>query len=142
MFQVARFRCAVHLARVERVIQAVEPQPLPSAPAIVMGVILLQGEPVPVFDPGLRFGETPSAIRIDDHLVVVTTTVRKVALRATDTYGIVTFKPADLKSSSHLVPELAGIAGVAAQSEDTVVVYDVEKFLSEGELSQLEEALG
>ena len=107
-----------------------------------MGVILLQGEPVPVFDPGLRFGQEASPIGLDEHLVVVTTTARKVALRTQNTHGIVTFQPSDLKSSSHLVPELGDIAGVAAQADDTVVVYDIEKFLSDEEASQLNEALG
>lgn len=141
MFQVASFRCAIPLARVERVVQAVEPQALPAAPDVVMGVILLQGEPVPVFDPGLRFGQEPTPIRLEEHLVVVTTTARKVALRVQNTHGIVTFSAADLKSSSHLVPELEGLAGVAATDQETVVVYDVELFLSSQEAEQLSEAL-
>lgn len=142
IFEVAGFRCAVHLARVERVVQAVEPQALPGAPDIVMGVILMQGEAVPVFDPGLRFGGKASPIQLNEHLVVVTTAARKIALRVQNTHGIETFHPADLKSTSHLVPELEGLAGVAAQESGTVVVYDVEEFLSEQESEQLQKALG
>lgn len=141
IFHVGGYRCAVHLARVERVVQAVEPQPLPAAPDIVMGVILMQGEPVAVFDPLVRFGEKPTPISLQDHLIIVTTEDRKIALRVNDTHGIKTFNPSDLKSSSHLVPQLQGLAGVAAQEDGTVVVYDIERFLTREESSQLEQAL-
>ena len=140
-FEVGEHRCAVHLPRVERVVQALEPDPLPGAPKVVMGVVLIRGEALPVFDPTVRFGEEATPMRLEDHLVVIETERRKVALRVQETHGITKFAPSDLKNVSHLVPELRSVAGVARSPDGTVVIYDVEQFLSREEEVQLDRAL-
>lgn len=141
MFEVGGHQCAVHLARVERVVQSLEPQALPGAPEAVMGVVVLQGETVPVFDPLVRFGQKASSVSLSDHLIVVQTEVRKMAIRVQDTKGIISFSPAQLKSVSQVVPELENLAGVAQSPDGTVIVYDVEKFLTPSEEELLARAL-
>ena len=106
-----------------------------------MGIVVLQGETVPVFDPLVRFGQESSSVSLSDHLIVVQTEIRKMAIRVQDTRGIITFTPAQLKSVSQVVPELENLAGVAQSPDGTVIVYDVEKFLTPGEEQLLKRAL-
>src|SRR5258708_36717482 len=71
---------ALPLATVQRVVRMVEVTPLPKAPAVVLGVIDLQGNIIPVMSMRKRFGMAEPETSLSDQLIVAQAGARKDAL--------------------------------------------------------------
>ena len=132
---------ALATAAVERVVRAVEVEPLPEAPHGVRGVINLQGRIVPVFDLRALLGEPESAVRAGDHLVIAHTRWRTVALLVDAVAGVVPRVAAEVTPAAEILPRLAAISGVLRLAGGLVLIHDLEQFLSLEETAALEKAL-
>ena len=85
---------ALPLAVVDRVLRMVEITPLPGAPAVVEGVINIQGEVVTIVSIRKRLGLALRAVEAADSLVVVRARTRRLAIIAESVLGVVE-RPAD-----------------------------------------------
>ena len=84
-------RYALRLLAVTRVVWAVEIVPLPNAPAIVLGMINVQGRVIPVVDVNKRFGLPPRELELTDQFIIAQTQRRAVALRVDGVTGLYEF---------------------------------------------------
>ena len=141
VFQIGGHEFAVGVAAVERVLRAVEIEPVPEAPRGVRGVINLHGRVVPVFDLWVRFGQPAREVRASDHLLIARTHWRTVALLVDAVVGVVEGHKADITLAAEILPDLECISGVMKLDGGLVLVHDVEKFLSIEDHTALQLAL-
>lgn len=80
IFEVAGQRHAVAVASVQELLPAIAITPVPGSAPDYEGVINLRGVVVPVVDMRRRFGMPPRNMAISDHLIVVRSRARLVAL--------------------------------------------------------------
>jgi purine-binding chemotaxis protein CheW len=132
---------ALSLEAVTRVVRAVEITPLPEAPAGVRGVINVQGEIMPVFDPRLRRGMAPRELRLCDQFIIVRTDRRTVALLADAVVGVVRREDAEVTPAADILPGFAGVEGVMPLDGGLVLIHDINRFLTLRETDALETAL-
>lgn len=119
------------VSAVEGVQRAVEVSPLPNAPQGIRGVVNLHGSMIPVIDLRLlrRLAETP--IRASDELIIAQTAVWKVAIIADEVVGLVEPEGTEVTVADEIVPGLASIRGVTQFHGEVVIIYDVDRLLSE-----------
>ncbi len=132
-------RFALRLAAVERVLPAVEIVPLPQVPAIVRGVINVEGRIIPVVDIRARFSLPPRALTVSDHLLIAQTRRRPVALVVDAVIGVT--ETNEIVATERFADNAAYIEGVVTLNGDLVVIHDLDTFLSATESAALEAAL-
>ena len=115
--------------------------PIPSAPAFLKGVVNLRGIIVPVIDLRIKFGMPDP--RYDSFTVVIILRIsgRVVGIVVDAVSDVVQLAPADVKPAPALGAVVDGsfLAGLATPGDRMVLLLDIEKFLSSGELNLLAE---
>lgn len=141
VFRLDEQRYALPLAAVERIVRAVEVTFLPKAPSIVLGVIDMEGEPLPVLNVRRRFDLPEREIRPDDHFLIARTVSRVVALMVDEALGLVERSQTEIIGADRIVPGLEQFQGVVKLDDGLVLIHDLEKFLHLDEASTLDEAM-
>jgi purine-binding chemotaxis protein CheW len=113
--------------------------PIPKAPEYLKGVVNLRGIIVPLVDMRVRFG-LPDP-RYDSTTVVVILRVagRVIGLVVDAVSDVVRLAPADVKEAPQLgsVVDASFLAGLATRDDRMIMLVDIEKLLSSGELNLL-----
>ena len=141
VFQLDAQRYALHLAAVLRVLPMMAIEPLPSAPAVIAGIINVAGSVLPVLDARRRFGLPARDVRLSDVLVLVRTRTRSFALAADGVMGLIERDLAEITPAAALSPDTRHVAGVVKLDDGLALIHDVETFLVAAEQAQLDEAL-
>ncbi len=141
VFELAAERYALPIADVALVLRAVAIRSLPSAPAIVEGVIDLRGELVPVLDMRARFRLPRVVLDPGEHLIVAQAGTRKVALRADQALAVERLEVVAIEEAGNLPRGVGQVAGVASTADGMVLIHDLRAFLNEAESLELEHAL-
>ena len=130
---------------VVQIVQMVEVSPLPGAPPVIEGVVNVRGTIVPVFDLRARLGLPARAIDPAQHLVILASGARSSAVRVDAADDFVSIPDSDIAASlADSGVNGAGsrhVAGIAATSDGTTVIYDLAAFLSQSETDALDDAL-
>ena len=134
-------RYALPFSVVERVVRAVEVTPLPDAPAIVRGIINVQGQVVPVVDVRARFDLPARTTALTDQIVLAQTARRQVAFFVDAVDGLVDYAARAVVDAASIAPGKGGIAGVLKFSDGMILIHDLDRFLSLDEEQSLDEAL-
>lgn len=121
---------ALPLARVERIVRAVEVTPLPGAPPLVLGVIDVGGSLLPVFNLRRRFLLPEREVHPGDQFLIASTALRRIALVIDGAWGVVAFQEPEITGSTHILPGLELIQGVVRLGDGLVLIHDLEQFLS------------
>lgn len=141
LFRLDEQRYALPLSKVQRVIRAAAPTPLPKAPDIVIGILDLHGTVVPVVDVRRRFHLPEREISPDDHFIIARARSLTVALAVDCTDQVLEPSARDLVLPDRIVPGTDQLAGVTRTADGLVLIHDLERFLSLGEEASLREAL-
>lgn len=141
VFCLNELRMALAMTVVERIVHAVYITQIPNAPAIVLGVIDLQGRIIPVVDMRRRFGLPEREIALTDRLIVAQTTRRPVALVADSVTGVVEHPATELIEAEAILPGLAQVSGVVKLDDGLIFIHDLDRFLSLDEEEILDQAL-
>jgi purine-binding chemotaxis protein CheW len=141
VFRLGQQRYALMLNAVERIVRAVEVMPLPKAPAIVLGVINVEGRILPVLNVRERFGLPDKEITPTNQFLIARTERRPVVLVIDEAEGIVERSSAEIIGPSRIVPGLEQIRGVIKLEDGLALICDLEKFLTLDEADVLEEAM-
>ena len=116
--------------------------PIPAAPAYLKGVVNLRGAIVPVIDLRMRFGMAEP--RYDAFTVVIVLRIagRDVGAVVDGVSDVLQLAASEVKPAPSLgsVVDASFIAGLATQSGRMILILDIEKLLSSGELNLLREA--
>jgi len=130
VFRTDSLSVALHVSFVERVLRAARVTPLPTAPAIVMGVINLHGEILPVVSLRKRFNLPDRDIGLGDPFLVARTSRRRLILTADSVVGVADYAPADIAAMDDVLPGLEHVHGVVKARDGIVFIHDLEQFLS------------
>lgn len=116
--------------------------PIPSAPAYLKGVMNLRGTIVPVLDMRMKFGMAEP--RYDSFTVVIILRIagRVIGIVVDGVSDVVPLGPGDVKPAPQLgaLVDSAFLAGLATRDGRMILLMDIEKFLSSGELNLLAQA--
>ena len=115
--------------------------PIPSAPDYLKGVVNLRGVIVPVIDMRVKF-RLPD-VRYDSFTVVVILRIagRVIGIVVDGVSDVVHFAESAVKPAPQLgaLVDSSFLAGVATQEDRMVLLVDIERLLSTGELNLLRE---
>ena len=116
--------------------------PIPSAPAYLKGVVNLRGIIVPVIDMRIKFGLADP--RYDSFTVVIILRVggRIIGVVVDAVSDVVQLAPSDVKAAPALgsVVDSGFLAGLATPGGRMILLLEIEKFLSSGELNLVNQA--
>jgi purine-binding chemotaxis protein CheW len=132
---------ALFLSAIERVIRAVEITPLPNAPAIIQGVINVQGRIIPVVNLRERLRLSVREMNCGDHFIIARTQRRNVALVVDYVADIRWLTDREMESAGQSLPFIEYLHGVAKMEDSLILIYDLERFLSLDEERILDTAL-
>ena len=135
-------RYALRLAAVERTVRLVEITPLPKAPAVVLGVITVQGRVVPVLDVRRRFRLPPRELQLSDQMLIARTRRRTVVLIADAVSGVIEPPAEEITLPEAILPGLEHVAGVTRLDDGLIFIHDLDGFLSLEEEQALDAASG
>jgi purine-binding chemotaxis protein CheW len=141
IFELAGQRYGIPLRSVREVVRAVAITPLPTAPAVVEGLINVRGTLAPVFDLRARFGLPPKSLEPSDHFIIAWTRSRLVALRADRVEWMADVGDDQLEDPETLVRHADYVQGVAKLPDGLVLIHDVDTFLSRAESDAVDAAL-
>lgn len=133
---------ALCLSAVDRVVRAVEINPLPQAPEVVTGIINLQGQIIPVINMRRRFRLPERDIALTDCLVIAHTARRQVGLVVDAVTDVFEYPEQSIAGAESILPGLEYIEGVVKLGDGLVLIHDLDKFLSLEEEASLAQALG
>lgn len=140
-FTLDEHRYALRLSAVERILRAVEAEPLPRAPEIVLGVINLQGRILPVVNIRKRFRLAEREVELTDHLIIARTSKRAVALIADSVTGVFELPDQEVIAADEILPGLEYVEGVVRLQDGVIFIHNLDRFLSLDEERTLEAAL-
>lgn len=136
--QVAQGRYGIPLERVTCALPRVRISPLPGTTPPLIGYFSYRGQPLPVIDLRLRFGEDPKPPSLTDHILVATSARRQIGLLVDRVRGLRSIDPA----ATAAPPKSAeAVAGVVALADGLLFVTDLDRMLSLEEERDLAEAL-
>lgn len=141
IFALDQGRYGLPLERVERAVRMVEVTPLPKTPAIVRGIVNVQGRLVPVIDLRRRFGLPERSTRLGDHLLIARSATRTLAMMVDGVRGVAECDPLEVVASASIVPGTDYVQGIAKLADGMVLIHDLDSFLSLDEAQSLDKAL-
>ncbi len=141
VFTLDELSYAFPLNTVLRVIHAIEIKHLPQAPAIISGIINVQGRIIPVADIRKRLNLAEREVDPDDRLIIADTGKREVAIVVDSVSGIRDIDPLQLSAAGETLPFAKHLRGVAKLENELVLIYNLEEFMSLEEEEVLEQAL-
>ncbi len=138
VFRLDRWRYAIPAGAAMEVAPAVTIAPLPKAPRIIKGLIVVRGLLVPVLDIRSRLGLVPKPLALSDHLLIISTRGRPIALHVDCVTDLLHIPDNAVEDARQAVSPLAHLAGVAKLPDGLILIYDPDAFLSQAEAEQLE----
>jgi purine-binding chemotaxis protein CheW len=141
LFSLDDQRYGLPLHAVDRVVHMVKVTALPRAPAIVLGVINVQGRVLPVLDLRRRFRRPVRDVALTDQLIIARTASRSVALTVDAVSGVFEYCARQAVAAHDIVPGVAYAEGVVKLEDGLVLIHDLDSFLSLDEAGILDAAL-
>lgn len=132
---------ALPLEIVERIARAVAITPLSHASDIVIGVINLQGRVIPVMNIRKRFSLPDKEVSADNHFIIGKTRELSVALLVDTVYDIIEVPEEEFVKNKDIVSDMLYVTGVVKQSENMILVHDLDALLSDEAYKKVESAL-
>jgi purine-binding chemotaxis protein CheW len=133
---------AVDILKVQEIRGYEKVTPIPAAPAYLKGVVNLRGIIVPVIDMRIKFG-LPEP-RYDSFTVVIILRVggRIIGIVVDGVSDVVRLAPGDVKAAPGLgsIVDSGFLAGLATQGDRMILLLEIERFLSSGELNLVAQA--
>jgi purine-binding chemotaxis protein CheW len=113
--------------------------PLPASPDYLKGVVNLRGTIVPVIDLRVKFGLGNPTYDSLTVVVILRIGSRVIGIVVDGVSDVIRLAPGDVKAAPQLgsVVDSSFLAGLATQNERMILLLDIEKFLSSGELNLL-----
>jgi purine-binding chemotaxis protein CheW len=142
VFQVDDQRYGLEVQTVERVLPVVAIPELPGAPEVVRGAVNVRGRVIPVVDLRVRFGQPARALRLSDHLLLVRTRRRRLALLIAEAQGVVSVPREALTPMEPAIAGAGHVKGIVPLPDGLLLLQDLDAVLSLDEEEQLSEVFG
>jgi purine-binding chemotaxis protein CheW len=129
----------VDILKVQEIREFEKVTPIPAAPAYLKGIVNLRGVIVPVLDLRVKFAMPEARYDATTVMIVLRIAGRVIGIVVDAVSDVVRLLPGDIKAAPQLGSVVDGtyIAGLATQDGRMIMLVDIEKFLSSGELNLL-----
>jgi purine-binding chemotaxis protein CheW len=141
VFVLGREEYGVDILKVQEIRGYDKVTPLPTAPPYLKGVVNLRGVIVPVIDLRVKFGMANPTYDATTVMVILRIAARVVGIVVDGVSDVIRLAPADVKPAPELgtLMDSSYLAGLATHDERMILLVDIEKFLSGGELKLIAE---
>ncbi len=130
----------INVMMVQEVLRVSEIAPVPGAPDYVIGIINLRGNVVTVVDTRCRFG-LPSRETDDlSRIVIIESNEQVIGILVDSVAEVVELSGDDIEMAPNVGNEESSryIQGVTSQNGELLILVDLNKFLSDEEVAELE----
>lgn len=148
LFRTGSLRFGFDVDAVDRVIPALEVNPLPGSPASVRGVTVVSDEIVPVIDPTTPFkngdgnpDEPIDRLDLACRFVIVQTPKRVLAVIAEEVDGVRDGAGLRLGQAGSLMERAPELKGVSVGADGLIYVSNLERLISDADEIQLQAAM-
>jgi len=140
-FRIGRETFGVPIHLVREIVRMMEITAVPEAPDYVEGVINLRGRIIPVIDLRKRFHESGRKADKRNRILVAELEGRLVGLVVDAASEVLKINPGEIEPPPELLREndLSYVTGLGKRNGKLIIMVDVEKLLSRGELGRLTE---
>jgi purine-binding chemotaxis protein CheW len=140
-FRIGRETFGVPIGLVREIVRMMEITAVPDAPDYVEGVINLRGRIIPVIDLRKRFREPGIAPDKRNRILVAEVEGRFVGLIVDAASEVLKLARGEIEPPPELLQEndLSYVTGLGKRNGKLIILVDVEKILSRGELGRLSE---
>jgi purine-binding chemotaxis protein CheW len=135
-FEIDGFQFGVHLESVQRVVQAVEIQPVPDLPAILLGLINVHGSVTPVLNTRKRLGLPEKALELTDFFVITNDGKQQIALIVDSIQGVINYSSDQIVNVDSVKTDDAAVT-VLRIIDGLLLLYDPDKSLNLDQWSSL-----
>ena len=139
-FEIDGYKFGLHLESVQKVVQAVEIQPVPELPEHVCGLINVHGNVMPVLNTRKRFGLAERPLELTDFFVIASAGLQSIALIVDSIQGVIDYSDDQLMTLDSVLPEKTPV-NVLRIVDGMLLVYDPDKALDASQWSTLAIAL-
>jgi purine-binding chemotaxis protein CheW len=113
--------------------------PIPAAPEFLKGIVNLRGTIVPIVDLRVKFALPDPRYDATTVVVILRVAGRVIGMVVDAVSDVVRLAPNDVKQAPQLgsIVDSSFLAGLATQGERMVMLLDIEKLLSAGDMNLL-----
>ncbi len=136
-FQLGDETYGVNVMQVQEVLRVSEIAPVPGAPSYVLGIINLRGNVVTVFDTRTRFGMSSREVDDSSRILIIESNEQVVGILVDSVSEVVYLRQSEIEPAPNVGNEESSrfIQGVCNREEELLILVDLNKFLTEDELS-------
>jgi len=128
----------INVMQVQEVVRITEIAPVPGAPNYVIGIINLRGNVVTVIDTRLRFGLMPTETDERSRIIIVEVSGNVIGMLVDSVAEVVYLHQSEIDTAPNVNNDdnsARFIQGVCSREEYLLILVDVDKFLTEEEIS-------
>jgi purine-binding chemotaxis protein CheW len=128
----------INVMQVQEVLRLTEIAPVPGAPSYVLGIINLRGNVVTVIDGRSRFGLPLSDATEESRIIVAEVAGHVIGMLVDSVTEVVYLHQSDIDTAPNISDDSSRfIQGVSKQERYLLILVDVNKLLSEEEISDI-----
>ena len=141
VFVIGKEEYGVDILKVQEIRGYEKVTAIPAAPAYLKGVVNLRGVIVPVVDMRVKFGMADPSYDSFTVVVILRLASRVIGIVVDAVSDVAQLAASDVKEAPRLGAgvDSSFLIGVATQGDRMILLLDIEKFLSSGELSLLDD---
>lgn len=138
-FRLANETYGVSVTQVKEVLRISEIAPVPGAPDYVLGIINLRGNVVTVIDTRKRFGLESIEPEDASRVVIIEVDRQVVGILVDSVAEVVDLRASAIEQAPNVGSDETSkyIQGVTSLNSELLILVDLNKFLTEGELGDL-----
>lgn len=138
-FRLANETYGISVTQVKEVLRISEIAPVPGAPDYVLGIINLRGNVVTVIDTRKRFGLESIEPEDASRVVIIEVDGQVVGILVDSVAEVVDLRASAIEQAPNVGSDETSkyIQGVTSLNSELLILVDLNKFLTEGELGDL-----
>lgn len=130
----------INVMQVQEVLRIPDIAPVPGSPAYVIGIINLRGNVVTVIDTRHRFGLSSTVLDDSSRIVIIEAEDQIIGILVDSVAEVVELADSEIESAPNVGNEESSkyIQGVTSRDDQLLILVDLNKFLSDEELADLD----
>ncbi|WP_022947887.1 chemotaxis protein CheW [Methylohalobius crimeensis] len=139
-FRLGNETYGINVMQVKEVLRVSEIAPVPGAPDYVIGIINLRGNVVTVVDTRSRFGLPPKPSDGMSRIVIIESAEQVIGILVDSVAEVVELRATEIETAPNVGNEDSAryIQGVTSRGGNLLILVDLNKFLTEEEIAELE----
>jgi len=136
-YQLEEETYGINVMQVQEVLRITEIAPVPGAPTYVIGIINLRGNVVTVIDTRSRFGLMSKESDEQSRIIIVEVNGNVIGMLVDSVAEVVYLHQSEIDTPPSVSNDDSSrfIQGVCSRDENLLILVDVDKFLTEEEIS-------